>query len=340
MNIPLLFATIFLHNTHLIEKHTDGKLIKMIDWYSGYNVFYIYVLLLIMGLSAIILNLQNLIYFSVFGVYVINVFCLYASYVRKRYIDVLFILLLISATGGLFIFIYTWSGFGRLLFAKYFIVILFVWSPVLTKKRNTIIKTLILFLFPVIVGVSGILRVQQLRPNEYDLNKSITTGEGAGSIFSTMEHSELVVNHIMDERYELLYGESYLATIFFWIPRNLWPNKPVGFGKQMVKWIQPNLYHTNHSLAGNYVAEAVANYGYFGYILAIAMIYIVIKLMSYYVKSNNIYKIIIAVIYIVSIPDLIWGGFFSFFVRATLSSMFCVVIIFFMKKIIIYLYLF
>jgi hypothetical protein len=59
------------------------------------------------------------------------------------------------------------------------------------------------------------------------------------------------------------YGYQILGTIFFFIPRQLWPTKPIGSGAEIANLL--NYSFTNVSM--NYYGEGYINFGYFGIII-------------------------------------------------------------------------
>lgn len=83
-----------------------------------------------------------------------------------------------------------------------------------------------------------------------------------------------MINNI-PQRYDYLYGETYLSILVGLIPRSLWSEKPVSLGAilgLMVRfdsgkfdaemWERSNQY----SLSPGFIGEAYANFGYFGII--------------------------------------------------------------------------
>src|SRR5690606_38225611 len=68
-----------------------------------------------------------------------------------------------------------------------------------------------------------------------------------------------------------LYGSSYAAIPFFWVPRAVWPDKPEsGLGA----WVRTTLFRTWADKSGwppGFIAEAYINFGYFG-ILVVAFL--------------------------------------------------------------------
>lgn len=66
----------------------------------------------------------------------------------------------------------------------------------------------------------------------------------------------------------ITYGWQLLGVIFFFIPRSIWPDKPIGSGHQMAE----NMNLTFSNISMNYFAEGYINFGYLGIFLFIILI--------------------------------------------------------------------
>lgn len=62
-------------------------------------------------------------------------------------------------------------------------------------------------------------------------------------------------------------GDTLFATLVFWVPRDLWAGKPLGFGAQLVPVLRPNLVGIGHSEAATIVGEWVWDFGVIGLVL-------------------------------------------------------------------------
>ncbi len=70
-----------------------------------------------------------------------------------------------------------------------------------------------------------------------------------------------VIYDIFNKYDELLYGSTYLKTIFFYIPRSIWPDKPLS-----ITTITGN-YFESSSLVTTIIGEMYMNFSYFGIII-------------------------------------------------------------------------
>lgn len=90
------------------------------------------------------------------------------------------------------------------------------------------------------------------------------------------------------------WGRQLLGVFLFWVPRSIWPNKPIGSGAELGE----NLNFSWTNVSANYFAEGYINFGYFGIILfTLAIAVFNAKMDNMYWrsavnKSNNLFKVI------------------------------------------------
>ncbi|MGZ5255033.1 MAG: hypothetical protein ACXWCT_11540, partial [Flavitalea sp.] len=58
----------------------------------------------------------------------------------------------------------------------------------------------------------------------------------------------------------ITYGYQLLGVLFFWVPRAVWPSKPVGSGELIAEIMQ---FEWNN-VSANFFAEGYVNFGFFG----------------------------------------------------------------------------
>lgn len=88
------------------------------------------------------------------------------------------------------------------------------------------------------------------------------------SVAEPFEVASLVVDIYPAQRpYE--YGRTVLVTVFGFIPRSVWPEKPVGIGKTMTRYTDGYLFQetTGHSLAITLLGDFYANLGVVGVVV-------------------------------------------------------------------------
>ncbi len=232
----------------------------------------------------------------------------------RRYLA-FFALALLQLLGFFFLL---WTGFGRLLLFQFFTITVFFASFYLAKIR--VVKFVIILTIPLMVGVGGALRYE-----EGSIRGILETGQGMGSILVPLKYNELIYAGLQSEEIKPLYGSSFLASLLFFIPRQFWPEKPVGFGKTMVAWYMPNYYHTEHSLAGLYLGEVIGNFGLWGLWIGPILIFLLFKALAgipkmKYADFLGFMRLIVFAIFLAGISDFVWGGTFVYFSRACIAS--------------------
>lgn len=90
------------------------------------------------------------------------------------------------------------------------------------------------------------------------------------------------------------YGRQLLGVFLFWIPRSIWPNKPIGSGAFIAE--TEGFYFSNVSCS--YFAEGYINFGFLGIVFFTIMLsYITARLDKYYwtivyQQKNNYFRVI------------------------------------------------
>lgn len=156
------------------------------------------------------------------------------------------------------------------------------------------------------VGNAGVIAKSETKINIKGL--SILLGN-AENLFWLIENNE---------KWDLLYGKSYLTAIVGFVPRSIWINKPVGGGPFLRNMIYPGTYSlfnqiNNTSYTTGLPVEAMMNYGFIG-IVIIGIIYgyalALISKMSN--RINNSIHFIIWFIFLFSLTcTFIIGEFFG-----------------------------
>lgn len=112
----------------------------------------------------------------------------------------------------------------------------------------------------------------------------------------------------------ITYGRQLIGVLLFWVPRSIWPTKPIGSGAFVAE--QQGFYFDNVSC--NFFAEGYINFGIIGiFVFAVVLAYVTARIDKYYwnvVSSdkNNYFQ----VIYFVLI------GMLFFILRGDLMSSF------------------
>ena len=125
--------------------------------------------------------------------------------------------------------------------------------------------------------------------------------------FDSYQNFALIVSHNI-----VTYGRQLLGVIFFWMPRSIWHDKPIGSGA----FAAEELNFTFENVSANYFAEGYINFGLIGvFLFLILLAYATARLDSLYWKyaANRKYNYF-SVLYTISL------GFLFFILRGDLLS--------------------
>ena len=107
------------------------------------------------------------------------------------------------------------------------------------------------------------------------------------SVAEPFEIASLVVDIYPSQRpYE--HGRTLLVTLFGFIPRAVWPEKPVGIGKSITRYTDGYLFQERaaHSLAITLVADFYANFGVVGVVIGGIVFGIACRVMAAYAATG------------------------------------------------------
>jgi oligosaccharide repeat unit polymerase len=125
--------------------------------------------------------------------------------------------------------------------------------------------------------------------------------------FDSYQNFALIVSHNI-----ITYGRQLLGVIFFWMPRSIWDNKPIGSGA----FAAEKLNFTFDNVSANYFAEGYVNFGLIGiFLFLIVLAYATARLDALYWKyaAGSRYNYF-SVLYTISL------GFLFFILRGDLLS--------------------
>lgn len=162
-------------------------------------------------------------------------------------------------------------------------------------------------------AITGCANMSAVLNKDYSLSKSDDILNGLTK-FGTAENVFWLIEH---RGWDLQYGKTFLSVAVGFVPRSLWPEKPVGGGPVLKNMIYPGSYNLNSSTAISSTttglpAEAIMNFGVLG-IPIVALLYGFmlsrISMFVYRIKSST-HFIAFAYLAFVSIGYL-WGEFFG-----------------------------
>lgn len=122
----------------------------------------------------------------------------------------------------------------------------------------------------------------------------------------------------------LRHGESFLASAAIFVPRPLWPGKPIGMGAELAHYFRPDLDGTGHSELALFNGEWFYNFGAVGLLLMVVVTRIALKRLNQWqvhlaqqswTTPTALLLDVLLVLVVSGLPDLYWGGTFTFMSR-------------------------
>lgn len=249
--------------------------------------------------------------------------CLWGMYSfknRKHFRSLWVGFMLLTVSSLLIFYNLLWSGFGRLILFQFITIGFFFTSFSLPKVW--FFKLMLIVSLPFLILIGGVLR-----SGGGTIESILLESRGLGSLLSPVQYTESLYKDMRDERYPKLWGESYVATGLFYVPRFFWTGKPLGFGRQMTLWYLPRNNHPGHSLAGTHLGEAFANFGRIGLLIGPLMLLLFITIIKkllckrrLFYKTRHLVGIIIGVLLLATMSDFLWGGTFTSITRAGIGA--------------------
>lgn len=178
-------------------------------------------------------------------------------FVKKSYLlkSILLVAALISAFP---------LGIPRFAAAALYIPLLLLMFPILTKSRN--------FSFLLLFGIVYVFPLfNQFR--WYKEGKEIQSTIDLSFFFEGHFDSYQSFLMVVSDGF-ITYGKQLLGVLFFYVPRGLWHDKPIGSGAQMAKEFNLSL----ENISANFYAEGFINFGLVGcYLFAFLLAFIMAK---------------------------------------------------------------
>lgn len=220
----------------------------------------------------------------------------------------------------LYIFL-QFEGFGRLILASYLFSIAVVVSWV---RRSYLPK-----IATIVATVPGLVilirdRVAYLESAQ---GRRITSDESASSVFGPFQSGAFILQASIDRVIKPTGGESLFTSLIFWVPRSLWPDKPVGFGRAIVSLTHPELLvSVVFSDAAPYLSEFVWDFGVGGLVLGLVVVFIISRIDRYVERvvlaadwSKSTRGTVLRFVCTASLVSMglsyVWGGAFTFITR-------------------------
>ncbi|MFV2100787.1 hypothetical protein [Micromonospora sp. LOL_024] len=212
-------------------------------------------------------------------------------------------------------FIYLFNGFGRIVLGALALALLVMSAH---RDRRRLTKSLVLLgAGPVLLFLAG------LRASGASASPGVEEDGFESAVSPLHSFAQLLDLHAMGLLPSAL-GETFLNAAVGLVPRAAWPEKPAGFGADLVVFLSPELAGTGHSEAALWHGEWLFNFGLLGLVLMIPVTGLVVRgldrlllvasskpLVGPYPVGAYVGTVLLAV----GLFDLVWVGSFTYVVR-------------------------
>lgn len=221
-------------------------------------------------------------------------------------------------------------GLGRIRLVSIYFFIIFIFS---FYNPRRMFKLLTLCIAPVFMIWAGFYRGGA---EEFDAS-IIMQAKGLHSVlapFLTFADLLYAYDRLVDLGVTHYYmGETYLYGIsYYWIPRALWPDKPLALGAMYAIWFTPELVEKGHTIAGSYLGEIFVNFGLSGLVLLPFLLGLLLRrieqrLHQISVSTNDsihsMFLVIACAVIGASVLDFVWADSNTFVQRGGLRLAVC-----------------
>ncbi len=315
----------------LTTKKDNRREVAFNDLYHSWTLIIILIIHLVL-LFKVGFDLTSSPFFTIFGGY--NPISILCDILLKTFIYFQFIIYLISIKKKktnfliliiqLYLFFYYNNPFAssRFYTLMVYLSILIVFIPSLSKVKFS-------FLLILFFGITGsyyqnILRSFLARNNCLDSSNKFQIDYFFQGHFDSFENIANTISYVKSNGID--YGSQLIGSIFFWVPRSVWPTKPEGSGTYLAKTFY-NLDQVNGNLniSAPFLMEEYINFGLAGVIIVTILMGAIIKYfdtkysysqITILIQASN--KINIRIIHYLLYTSFI--GLFLFLLRGDLLS--------------------
>jgi len=165
-------------------------------------------------------------------------------------------------------------------------------------------------------------------------------GTGTGNPDSTVNPLETLARLLdPDANFAAGNGSTLWATFTIFVPRGLWPDKPIGFGAVLTRIFEPQLVAVDHSMAALAAGEWFFNWGWAGLVAMVLGVGWTVRwidrtvgrLVAKEVDTRLLaIQLAMSAIIIAGLADFVWVGTFTYASRAGLRVSILLIIIVFL----------
>ena len=217
------------------------------------------------------------------------------------------------AVGAFGIYVtYLFVGFGRIILATLAFSMVVMAAQRFNGKK---IKACVLFGLVPLLMISAKVRVSKVEA----LNPGVSVKEtGLESVLSPLRAFALLVDMALGGLLPHADGRTFFSAMVVLVPRSAWPEKPIGFGAELVPYLRPDLLGVGHSEAALLAGEFLFNFGFAGLLLMVLTVGFLIRVLDRLIAQEgarsepNWIRSSALTMAAVGTIDLAWGGAFTF----------------------------
>jgi hypothetical protein len=151
-----------------------------------------------------------------------------------------------------------------------------------------------------------------------------TYENGLESVVSPLQSFASLLNYHHAGLLPNNWGHTFWAALVALVPRAIWPDKPIGFGAELVPFLNPALVGTGHSDAALFFGEWLYNFGLAGLVVMVPAVGLTVRgLDQLLVRAENrpldtmgaVLQYAAALVTASGVIDLLWVGTFTYTAR-------------------------
>lgn len=163
---------------------------------------------------------------------------------------------------------------------------------------------------------------------------------GIGSVVTPVRDFGRLVLALRSTNVEHGGLDPFIAGAVFWVPRAIWPEKPVGFGSTLTQILEPQLVSIGQSLAALNQGEFFYAWGWVGVAVGVVLTGLYVRLLDRSLldaaqagaASRSRLLLLCALIVVISdLPNLVWAGSYGHVTRIVLRLVPLLMLIPFMR---------
>lgn len=216
------------------------------------------------------------------------------------------------------------SGFGRLMIATLGISIMFV--------ASVIWKSIWIKVIPLLASGPLLVVGAQIRSSSVITARSLL-GNPFGGLSSMLAPYFTLIEVLLRvgmpgslREFEFRWGKSLISGLLFWVPRWIWPSKPLALGHQYTLWFRPDQAPWGHTMVASYLGEFYVDFGFLGLLMVPLILGIVLRTLDTAIyqlaagpRGSHIkycLRLVSTSIVVAGIADYVWGGTATLATRA------------------------